>query len=303
MEFTVNYSRLFTVNEANELLPMLRPLVEQILDNIRRLKSASETVIRREQLDAEAPDLMEQLRARQRDHQVSSARCKSWVDEINAHGCRVQRRGAGVDRLSVHARRRSGFSLLAARRTERQFLASHRRWFRRTQAIARRRRLRPGERNVLSLIRSAKIRRFAAQVRLVHISSYSAHEACHGGQRQVLSARIKEAAQQLGFALVGISPVKAPPHEESFARWLRQGLAGELEYMERTEALRRDPRRAGALGGFDHFRGYELLHRLSAAADRRRRPTAGFRAMRGATIIMTLMQSQVGVAAGTIRTG
>ncbi|MGH7874862.1 MAG: tRNA epoxyqueuosine(34) reductase QueG [Candidatus Binatia bacterium] len=55
------------------------------------------------------------------------------------------------------------------------------------------------------------------------------------------SNKIKEAAQQLGFALVGISPVMIPPHEESFARWLRQELAGELEYMRRTESLRRDP--------------------------------------------------------------
>ena len=58
-----------------------------------------------------------------------------------------------------------------------------------------------------------------------------------------LSEKIKEAAQQLGFALVGISPVMSPPHEESFARWLRRELAGELEYMRRTESLRRDPRR------------------------------------------------------------
>lgn len=56
-----------------------------------------------------------------------------------------------------------------------------------------------------------------------------------------LSARIKEEAQRLGFGLAGISPVKLPPHEESFARWLRDGLAGELNYMKRTEALRRDP--------------------------------------------------------------
>lgn len=56
-----------------------------------------------------------------------------------------------------------------------------------------------------------------------------------------LSLRIKEEAQRLGFALVGISPVKVPAHEESFAQWLRKGLGGELGYMERTEALRRDP--------------------------------------------------------------
>ena len=56
-----------------------------------------------------------------------------------------------------------------------------------------------------------------------------------------LAAQIKEAAQRLGFELVGISPVRPAPHEQSFAEWLRRGLAGKLEYMQRTEALRRDP--------------------------------------------------------------
>ena len=58
-----------------------------------------------------------------------------------------------------------------------------------------------------------------------------------------LSLRIKEEAQRLGFELVGISPVKPPAHEQSFAQWLRQGLGGDLAYMARTEGLRRDPRR------------------------------------------------------------
>jgi epoxyqueuosine reductase len=56
-----------------------------------------------------------------------------------------------------------------------------------------------------------------------------------------LSLRIKAEAQRLGFSLAGISAVHPPPHEESFARWLRGGLVGELDYMRRTEALRRDP--------------------------------------------------------------
>ncbi len=58
-----------------------------------------------------------------------------------------------------------------------------------------------------------------------------------------LSLRVKEEAQRLGFELVGISPVKLPPHEESFAEWLRQGFSGQLEYMKRTEELRRNPQR------------------------------------------------------------
>ncbi len=58
---------------------------------------------------------------------------------------------------------------------------------------------------------------------------------------QDLAAKIKDAAQRQGFSLVGISPVTRPPHETTFAEWLRKGLAGEMAYLERTEALRRDP--------------------------------------------------------------
>ena len=82
----VNFPRLFTVNEANGLLPVLRPLVEQILENIRRLKGVSETVIRREQLDPDAPNLMERLRE---DGEVLKlvTQIKDWVTTINGHGC------------------------------------------------------------------------------------------------------------------------------------------------------------------------------------------------------------------------
>ncbi len=82
----VNFPRLFTVNEANGLLPVLRPLVEQILENIRRLKGVSETVIRREQLDPDAANLMERLRE---DDEVLKlvTQIKDWVTTINGHGC------------------------------------------------------------------------------------------------------------------------------------------------------------------------------------------------------------------------
>lgn len=86
MDQSSHYSKLFTVNEANELLPALRPLVEQILENIRRLKNASETVIRREQLDPERPDLMERLR---QDADIARliSELQGFVDQINSHGC------------------------------------------------------------------------------------------------------------------------------------------------------------------------------------------------------------------------
>lgn len=86
MDASGMYSRLFTVNEANELLPELRRLVEQILENIRRLKSVSEAVIRRERLDPDAPDLMEQLR---QDVEIAKliGQVQGWVEEINSYGC------------------------------------------------------------------------------------------------------------------------------------------------------------------------------------------------------------------------
>jgi epoxyqueuosine reductase len=61
--------------------------------------------------------------------------------------------------------------------------------------------------------------------------------------QNALSLRIKAEAQRLGFELVGFSPARLPPHEESFAEWLRQGFSGEMGYMKRTEELRRDPHR------------------------------------------------------------
>ena len=86
MDANTSYQKLFTVNVANDLLPTLRPLVEQILENIRRLKLASETVIRKENLDPEAPDLMSRLR-QNREITRLVTQVKQWVEEINAHGC------------------------------------------------------------------------------------------------------------------------------------------------------------------------------------------------------------------------
>ena len=86
MEANANFPRLFTVEEANDLLPDLRPLIENILENLRRLKGKSEVIIRNEQLDPEAPDLMKRLR---RDEEIALlvGQIKGWVEEIHSHGC------------------------------------------------------------------------------------------------------------------------------------------------------------------------------------------------------------------------
>jgi hypothetical protein len=83
---STSFPRLFTVDEANALLPTLRSLIEQILENIRRLKSKSELVIRKEELDPEAPNLMERLRE---DGEIARliGQVQGWVEEIHSYGC------------------------------------------------------------------------------------------------------------------------------------------------------------------------------------------------------------------------
>jgi len=56
-----------------------------------------------------------------------------------------------------------------------------------------------------------------------------------------VAGAIKDEARRLGFELVGISSVADPPHEQSFADWLRQGYGGEMAYLTRTEHARRHP--------------------------------------------------------------
>src|SRR3974390_551446 len=86
MEAAANFPRLFTVNEANLLLPTLRPIIERTLECLRRLKLKSEDIIRSEQLDPDAPDFMERLR---RDDEIARLieQIKGGVDEIHSHGC------------------------------------------------------------------------------------------------------------------------------------------------------------------------------------------------------------------------
>jgi len=55
-----------------------------------------------------------------------------------------------------------------------------------------------------------------------------------------LALRIKAKAQQLGFALCGITDAAPPPHHRDYARWLAQGRAGEMLYLHRQEPKRGD---------------------------------------------------------------
>jgi hypothetical protein len=56
MVSSVSFPRLFTVDEANALLPAVRTLTERIQENIRRLRSQSKAIVRHQHLGPEASD-------------------------------------------------------------------------------------------------------------------------------------------------------------------------------------------------------------------------------------------------------
>jgi epoxyqueuosine reductase len=56
----------------------------------------------------------------------------------------------------------------------------------------------------------------------------------------VLTQRIKDRALDLGFDLVGVAPVQESPELAFFEPWLDAGYAGEMHYLARSRARRRD---------------------------------------------------------------
>ncbi len=56
-----------------------------------------------------------------------------------------------------------------------------------------------------------------------------------------ISRLIRGEACRLGFAGVGIARVGTLPHQEKFEAWLAQGFGGEMHYLQRQAAKRRDP--------------------------------------------------------------
>jgi len=55
-----------------------------------------------------------------------------------------------------------------------------------------------------------------------------------------LTKSIKEKAVEIGFDLVGVSPVGSFPENQFYKEWLAKGFAGEMKYMERESQKRED---------------------------------------------------------------
>lgn len=57
-----------------------------------------------------------------------------------------------------------------------------------------------------------------------------------------LTEQIKARAQKLGFELVGITPAEESQTFRLYEKWLENGYAGEMGYLENHRRLKRDPR-------------------------------------------------------------
>jgi epoxyqueuosine reductase len=57
----------------------------------------------------------------------------------------------------------------------------------------------------------------------------------------MLEDRLKDHARALGFELVGIAPAGAADGFDRLTSWLERGFAGEMRYLSRQAAARRDP--------------------------------------------------------------
>jgi epoxyqueuosine reductase len=59
--------------------------------------------------------------------------------------------------------------------------------------------------------------------------------------RSQITAELRQTAQQLGFARLGVCPAVAPPGIERFDQWLAEGYAGEMHYLPDRAAAYRHP--------------------------------------------------------------
>ena len=58
-----------------------------------------------------------------------------------------------------------------------------------------------------------------------------------------MSERIRSRAREMGFGAVGVAPVRPSDYGDAYARWIAQGMHGEMAYLAREDAVakRRDP--------------------------------------------------------------
>jgi hypothetical protein len=86
MATSQTHSRLFTVHEANDLLPTLRVLMERTFRALDALKQKSETVIQDQRLLASSPGLMGRLQQNDTIARLIQE-VRGLAEEIQSFGC------------------------------------------------------------------------------------------------------------------------------------------------------------------------------------------------------------------------
>lgn len=89
------FTRLFTVEEANALLPALRPTVEEMLRVFGEIRTEIEKTAENASLPVGSPDLPKHLQERGIAPRLFE-RVRSMIENIHANGCLVNGPEAGL---------------------------------------------------------------------------------------------------------------------------------------------------------------------------------------------------------------
>ena len=88
MDQPSQHSKLFTVEEANALLPIIRPAVNDLLETFQKIRTEIEEAAGQAGVPIESPDLAGHLKARGIVPRLFD-KVKSIVTGIHTHGCIV----------------------------------------------------------------------------------------------------------------------------------------------------------------------------------------------------------------------
>lgn len=82
------YRRLFTVEEANALLPDIKPVVEELLGTFKEIRAEIEAAAAQASLPLGSPELAKHLESRAVAPRLFE-RVKMLIEQIHANGCLV----------------------------------------------------------------------------------------------------------------------------------------------------------------------------------------------------------------------
>ena len=95
MSDTETFARFFTVDEANSLIPSLRPAVEELLGTFRKIRSEIEEAAGEAGVPLGSPELAKHIEARAIAPRLLET-VKRLIEQIHSNGCLVNGPEAGL---------------------------------------------------------------------------------------------------------------------------------------------------------------------------------------------------------------